>query len=191
MSAQQPSGGKWVARALYGILLVVLLSVAWWATRESGDETPPSVVSVPSLPPPRPPSVDERAEPPLPLAPRAVQEPEAPPVEPSTTTPWPAPPSLSPPRPPKHPVSTGQKMLLERARSEVKSDPDTALKTLAEYKQAFPGSPVAQEAELIHLEALLRLGRKQEAESLGRRLIAHDQSASRSVERLLSEVWSN
>jgi len=194
MTAQQPAGGKWVARALYGLMLLVLISVGWWAIGESTPEAPPPPpreVTTPPVPR-RPPPPPERDDPP-PLA-VDVEPPSAPPTEPLTAPPPPVTPhSLI--RPPKHPVDpevlAREKVLLERARAEVTSDPETALKSLAEHKRLFPKGPLAQEAELVHVEALLRLGRRPEAEVLGRKLSARDEGVTRAVERLLRDVRSN
>jgi hypothetical protein len=194
MEARQPTGGKWVARAVYGLLLLVLVSVAWWALSESTPSEPPPLPTArsPASPPPPPPPRDlDRDEPP----PLAVQdEPAAPPQFESSVPARPPVPTVLTPRPPKHPVDADalarESVLIDRARSEVKSDPETALKTLAEHKQTFPGGPLTREAELVRVEALLRLGRREEAENLGRKLTVHDPSGptGRTVQRLLNDV---
>ena len=183
-----------MARAVYGLLLLVLVSVAWWALSESPPAEPPPLPAalspVPRPPPPPPRDLDRDEPPPL-----AVQDelPVAPPPEPLVPSRPPVPTVLTP-RPPKHPVDPDalarESVLIDRARSEVKSEPETALKTLAEHKQTFPGGPLTREAELVRVEALLRLGRRDEAENLGRKLTAHDPSGptGRTVERLLNDV---
>ena len=188
----QPAGGKGVARAVYGLVLLMLVAVAWWALSETAPPEPaPSIATVPVTPPPAAERRDlERDAPPPPLE---VQT--GTPFEPSTTTPRTPGPSVLTPRPPKHLLDPDglarESALLARARGEVTSEPESALKTLAERHQAFPAGAFEQEAELVHVEALLRLGRRQEAESLGRKLMARDQRVSRTVERLLASVTSN
>ena len=194
MEAQQPTGGKWVARAVYGLLLLVLVSVAWWALSESPPAEPPPLPAalspVPRPPPPPPRDLDRDEPPPLAVQDEPLVPPPSEPLVPSR----PPLPTVLTPRPPKHPVDPDalarESVLIDRARSEVKSEPETALKTLAEHKQTFPGGPLTREAELVRVEALLRLGRRDEAENLGRKLTAHDPSGptGRTVERLLNDV---
>lgn len=94
-----------------------------------------------------------------------------------------------PRRAPKQPIDpetlARQTALLIRARGEVKAEPERALKTLVEFDQQFAQS---DDAELVRLEAFLRLGRRDEAETLGRKLIAKDAAVKKPVEQLLSRV---
>jgi hypothetical protein len=53
--------------------------------------------------------------------------------------------------------------LLERARSALKSNPQHALSLTVEHKLRFPGGALAQEREVIAIEALKRLGRSDQA----------------------------
>lgn len=198
MEARQPAGGKWVARAIYGLLLLVVLTVGWWALSESAPEAPAAEVTqpAPTAPPPPLPSLDRERDEPPPIA--AVAEATEPPA-PSAPSPSPAPrpslPTPSTPRPPKHPVDADafarESELIARARAELPSTPETALKTLAEHQQAFPAGALKRDAELMRVEALLRLGRREEAEKLGRKLVSRDQGVGRDVERLLRDVPSN
>lgn len=183
MQAPRPTSVKWIARAVYGLVFVAVVSASWWALRED----PPA----PSVTVPEPVPVRARE-------PKVVEVVEAPPPpeEPERALPPPdalAPPVLSTPRPPKHPVDARESGLLDRARSLVQADPEAALKALAEHRQAFPSGALLPDAELVHVEALLRLGRREEAEKLGKKLVARDRSGtlSRSVERLLADVRSN
>jgi hypothetical protein len=99
------------------------------------------------------------------------------------------------PRLPNHPVDqealAQESALITRARDEVKSDPETALKTIAEHQQKFPKGELAQDAELVRVEALLRLGRRPEAEALARKLTARDGALRKTVERLLAGIGPN
>lgn len=54
--------------------------------------------------------------------------------------------------------------LLGDAQSAVKSDPAAALRACDEHAKRFPGGSLAQEREALAIEALVRLGRKGEAE---------------------------
>ena len=53
--------------------------------------------------------------------------------------------------------------LLERARAALKNNPQFALSLTAEHKLRFPGGALAQEREVIAIEALKRLGRNDQA----------------------------
>lgn len=78
--------------------------------------------------------------------------------------------------------------LLERMKAEAKSDPELALRSLGEYGRLFPQPQVPREAELVRLEALLRLGRRTEAETVARKLTAKDAAAKKIVRRMLEDV---
>jgi len=83
-------------------------------------------------------------------APQAVPE-VVPPVEPQ-----------APPPAPK--VSPEVQLLLE-ARKELRSDPVQALRWVREHERRFPNGALSQEREVIAIEALQRLGRKEEAKA--------------------------
>lgn len=187
MEAPRPKSVKWVARATYGFLLLVLLAFAWVALRESSPEAAPELVSAPPQPVPSP---ARSAPAPLPSADEPspeAQQPLPPAAIPPVTT------RVAPmPRPPKQPVEpealARESAVLERARVQVKSEPELALKTLAEREQDFPAGALKKDAALVQIEALLRLGRRPEAERVGRQLAANDRTTSRAIERLLNEV---
>ena len=96
---------------------------------------------------------------------------------------------------PNHPVDpealARESELINRARAEVTADPLTALKTLAEHHQKFPQGELVEEEELTRVEALLRLGRRQEAERLARKLTDHDGALKKPLDRLLTDVRPN
>jgi hypothetical protein len=58
--------------------------------------------------------------------------------------------------------------LLERARAVVSSDPGAALAVLDEHGRAFPAGSLVLERELLAVDALLRLGRRADAEARAR-----------------------
>ena len=78
--------------------------------------------------------------------------------------------------------------LLDRARSEAKSRPEAALESLIEYRKRFPEGQLRVQAELVRLEAFLRLGKRTESENLARKLIAHDPTLRPQVEQLTSDA---
>jgi hypothetical protein len=55
--------------------------------------------------------------------------------------------------------------LLERARRALASDPNRALALTREHARSYPSGVLAQEREVIAIEALKRLGRGGEAEA--------------------------
>lgn len=64
-------------------------------------------------------------------------------------------------------ASTDELPLLQRARSALKSEPNTALALVRRHAQDFPRSQFTQEREVIRIEALRALGRNEEAERAG------------------------
>ena len=91
-----------------------------------------------------------------------------------------------------HPVDpealARESALLEHAKLQVKTDPERALRSLTEHRQLFPESEREQDFELVRLEAFLRLGRRDEAERLGKKLTARDAAARKFVDQLLNDV---
>jgi hypothetical protein len=77
--------------------------------------------------------------------------------------------------------------LVDRAQEELSRDPESALAHAREHEQRFPMGMLAQEREVIAIDALLRLGRRREAESRALRFHAqYPQSAhGRRVDVLL------
>ena len=184
---------KWVARGVYGTTLLLALGLAWWALHE--DAPVPVVVAAPQVarPPPPPPPPPARGDDGAP-----VDAPPPLPVEPPSRAVPPvliASPAPTGPRLPNHPVDqealARESELIDRARAEVTLDPLTALKTLAEHHQNFPQGLLAKEEELTRVEALLRLGRRQEAERLAHKLKAFDGSLQKTLDRLLIDVRPN
>jgi hypothetical protein len=75
-------------------------------------------------------------------------------------------------QPPSRPVKStsrpaivAEDQLLERARQALASDPNRALALTKEHARAYPKGVLAQEREVIAIEALKRLGRTEEAGS--------------------------
>jgi hypothetical protein len=127
-----------------------------------------------------------RGGPPAPAPPPATQahEPVKAPAEPSPVTAPPAPataPSVEDaPAKPSATATAGptrtetggarssvvpEDQLLERARRALASDPNRALALTREHARTYPNGVLAQEREVIAIEALKRLGRSSEADS--------------------------
>jgi hypothetical protein len=70
--------------------------------------------------------------------------------------------------------------LIRAARNALSSDPGRALSLLDRHRQLYPSGQLAEEREVLAIDALRRLGRTQEADARARRfLTAHPQSAHR------------
>jgi hypothetical protein len=68
------------------------------------------------------------------------------------------------------PAVVREARLLERARSFLASRPASALRALEEHAREFANGTLALERELLAVDALMRLGRRSEAEARGRAL---------------------
>jgi hypothetical protein len=62
--------------------------------------------------------------------------------------------------------------LLERARQLLSSSPGQALAVLTDHERSFPQGTLGPEREILAVDALVRLGRRNEAERRGRALLA-------------------
>lgn len=138
------------------VLFISLVTgaLAWWLEAPPGPASPPLTSSPPSIAAPLPPP-----PPPPSPSPSAALAPPPPTAPPAVTPVLPAPPQ---------PVANE---LLTRARGEVSEAPEAALRTLRQLERAAPELAHAPGTELLRLEALLRLGRRGEAEALAARLI--------------------
>lgn len=88
-----------------------------------------------------------------------------------------APPRRSPPPAPSAPRTTRDSLAeeaaqLERARRALASDPAGALALLSEHAAAFPSGKLGAERELLAIDALVRLGRRDEARARARVMLA-------------------
>jgi RNA polymerase sigma-70 factor (ECF subfamily) len=72
---------------------------------------------------------------------------------------------VTPPGGPEEPSVVREARLLEQARSSLAPRPAFALERLAEHARDFPDGTLAVERELLAVDALVRLGRRTEAES--------------------------
>jgi hypothetical protein len=178
--------------ALIGAALGVLVSGAsllWDARRAPPPAAPSPVVTVPVEAPRR--AMDATitlpvvAATPTP-APRSVQAPAsasvpAPPVEPRaepgaarpSTTGSPADPAPADPgaAAPPGDVET-EAHLLERAHQALGASPAQALALTEEHAGRFPSGSLGQEREVVAIQALMRLGRVEEARARAARFVA-------------------
>jgi hypothetical protein len=114
----------------------------------------------PAEAPPAPVAPEGAAPAPAPapdIAPSA-EEPASPAAEPTAAAPKPEGAAARP-----SPVPEDQ--LLERARRALASDPNRALALTREHARSYPRGVLAQEREVIAIEALKRLGRTGEADT--------------------------
>lgn len=103
----------------------------------------------------------------------------SPPVARETATaPRPAPRPLasapvSPEAPTSQPTSLGDEVAaLDQARKQMQDDPEAALAALEDYDEGFKGGVLAQEAELLRIEALSRAGKKDQARAAATTFLA-------------------
>jgi hypothetical protein len=142
--------------------------LAYYAATHGGAPapTPPApTVAAPTAAPPEP------ARPSAPVeAPPVVESAPSPSAAPSATAPAPGSDAAAkqPSSGSTHPATT-EAVLLEGARSVLGSNPARALQLTDEHRARFPSGVLAQEREVIAIEALKRLGR---ADAAARRVEA-------------------
>ncbi|MDB4992569.1 MAG: hypothetical protein JWM74_1, partial [Myxococcaceae bacterium] len=71
---------------------------------------------------------------------------------------------------------TLEAQLMESARHSLATDPATALLRTDDHRRSFPHGQLADERELIAIDALRRLGRPTEARTRGEALLRRDPS---------------
>jgi hypothetical protein len=161
--------GAWV---LGGVVLGAGLSGAVRAGFSASDNSAPAVVGIPSAAVEAAPSAFAAPnlpvvpQPPLPQA-SAIA---APPVGRPTHS---APSSSSVEVPSEPPLpSVDELSVLHQAQAALRRNPAEALALSARHAREFPGGALAQEREVIAIDALLRLGRRDEATSRAQRFAA-------------------
>jgi hypothetical protein len=167
------SGGASLAVKGGAVLVVTgLVTAAFVAGRQTRPPVePPSAVApaVPSVPVPS--AAVPVAVPPTPIVPSPPPAPAVPPpsVGPKVARP-PLPPPTPAPAPPPAPVGAAEDAdleLLQRAMSSQSAE--VKLSLAEEHLARFPKSALAQEREVLAIDALVRLGRRDEARTrLGR-----------------------
>jgi hypothetical protein len=171
--------GRWGWFVLGGVSIA---AGVWFYARR-----PPVPDATPSIPPPaltspapevaaRP---EESSRPPEPTTPRAQ------PLPPEPQRPLAGASSLPKERraarsKPSSPPSLGEAALLERARDALRANPAAALALTREHDRHFPRGVLAEEREVIAIEALRRMGREAAAE---RRAAAFERRYRGSVHR--------
>jgi hypothetical protein len=130
--------------------------------------SPPQAQPVPADDTPAAGSPPSATQPPSVPSAHAVASPASTPApttpSPEVTTPS-VPAGVSPvggPAPSQAPAES-ELALLDRARATLAVDPAGAMRVLDEHRARFPGGAFAQEREVLAIEALVRLGRRQDA----------------------------
>lgn len=139
------------------VLAATIAGGTYWAASDTN--SPPPARSTTSqthvAPPPR-----------VVLPEPAISAPEAEP-----TPPLEAPPSANPPvqrSSPSPARSADESTLLRQAQAQLKSNPARALALTQEHRRRFPKGVLAQEREVIAIDALARLGQGSEAQKRAR-----------------------
>jgi hypothetical protein len=118
----------------------------WLAHRAAGDESPAKAVPAVATPP--------AAAAPGALRPQAAREEQREARAPAATPGAPA---------PSRAAAPNEAALLDTAQSVLATNPERALALTRAHRQRFPNGVLAQEREVIAIEALSRLGRKDDA----------------------------
>ncbi len=185
-AAALAGGIAWLPGAAFGAGIGVAAVVVAWGV--------PALMS--PAPAPRPtaaplPVVTARAPSPPPPA-----APPAPPPPPASAAP-PAPPAA--PRPPQllarasaeapDPLAE-EAALLERARAALGASPAEALALTEAHAARFPAGKLGMEREIVAIDALRRLGRRDEARARGEALLARTQGSlyEARVHKLLEDL---
>ena len=153
------AGTKVATAVKLGVVAIVTLGAATGGLVESRTmrHAPAPVVSTVVAPPQ---AVLRPVAPVAPIEPRAPEPVESvePPVTPITNA---APSALAPPA--RQDETTTGIAILEDSQDALQSNPARALAQVNRHAARFPHSALAQEREVIAIEALLRLGRSDEA----------------------------
>jgi hypothetical protein len=181
-AAPPPSSrGKLAVRA--GVLATIALLIAWWFSMRGPAVTPRPVVI---------PEVVDAGAPPLVVVvpPPAIVEPEPPPtvVELVDAGTQPAKPAAKPQPSEEDPDLLARELaLLDRARQQLHTQTPGALATLDAYDKEFPKGSLRIEAQLVRLEVLMKLDRRDDATRLAAKLIAKDRDGlvKKRVERII------
>jgi len=154
-------------------MLTSRMPVAPSAPEDAAPPAPPAPIAAM-------PALETSAAPPAPRSAVRVQTPE-----PTSTASAEEPPRLAGRR-----NLSGQIASIDRARDALRSgDAAEAVRRLDAYDHDFPGGILAQEATMLRLEALLRQGKRAEAQRLADRLLASNPTSpyAARVRALLSD----
>ncbi|HEY6556848.1 MAG TPA: hypothetical protein VI072_06230 [Polyangiaceae bacterium] len=142
------------------VLAATIAGGTYWAASETNPSPPTRSATSQTHSAPQTPL---RAEPPAPAqsAPEAVPAPAPEPSSKVRTVP--AQPNRAP-----APRAADESTLLRQAQSQLKSNPARALALTQEHRRQFPNGALAQEREVIAIDALARLGQGSEAQKRAR-----------------------
>jgi hypothetical protein len=158
VTPRQPlASARWLAGVTGGVVTGVAI---WWSSGVGPAEAP--------APAPAASSTSVAAQPSLPQVQVEVPLVAAPPLQPALAAAKPAPPSAAKRKSTAAPLGPSEAELLERAEAALSSDPRRALTLTREHVQRFPEGALAQEREVIAIEALKRTGKKQAAAARAR-----------------------
>jgi hypothetical protein len=149
-----------------GAAAVVLSGSATKHAPVAVDRPPPPAVVVPAVPPARAEPFEIAVEAPVSTATPVVRKKRGEP-EPVPSAAEPVPPAVVAAKP-AAPVDAASRLreealLVRNAERLLASDPAAALRLTEERRQRFPGGALGQEAEVVAIDALLRLGRRDAA----------------------------
>jgi hypothetical protein len=173
----------WVQHAALGAVLGLAVTVtATVIPRVFAPERAPSAITSNTAPAPAAPNAKPATVP--------TSEPLNPAPAPPRSEPAPAPLVSNDPAPVESPAErlAREAKLLERARTLLRSSPGQALAILTDHERSFPDGALGPEREILAVDALVRLGRRNEAERRGRALIAR--SAGSLYEERLQRILS-
>lgn len=153
-----------------GALLLALLVFAWWSKLTRVDPVPPVVVPIVTPPPPQPVVGVVDAGTPVEVDAGSAVTATAPVVNVEVDA------GQAVVAPTKKPLVTDddalarELALLDEARLQLAKEPRAALTTLERHRAQFPRGALKLEADLLRVEAQLKLGRRAEATRLAEAL---------------------
>jgi hypothetical protein len=150
-AASAASGSTVAAKAIgVGAAVAILVGGAWLLTRpDPVTKTAPSVAAPVQQSPASRIEPSVAAEPPAPAA-------EPPPAAPESAAPKASPPASEAAR--EKASGPSESALLAQAQAALRTDPARALALTREHKRRFPKGALAQEREVIAIQALNRMG---------------------------------
>lgn len=153
--AQPTSRAPW----LIGVLLLLALAFAWWSKLTRVEPPPPAPPPV-VVAPPAPVIVPAPVVAPVEFDAGVVEEP---PFDAGSAVRAPAVPR---PRSVEDDALARELAMLDEARIQLTAEPKTALATLERHRTTFPRGALKLEADVLRVEALLKLGRRADATRL-------------------------
>jgi len=146
---------------------IVSAGAVWWALPSANVPAPTRTVAAPSVAPAAP--VEAQDEPVAP-AHEALVEPIAEPIEAAEPRVKRA--RVAAPKPVEVPVAIPSEIELIRKAEELRAQPAQSLRALNEHARLYPTGMLAQEREVLAIEALLASGQRPVAEARAKALAA-------------------